>query len=66
MLTRIKLGRSAVHTNIQHDKSKLEDLTVLQHSPDLLNNVKIGQDHLQHIMKHIPFYGGCGHYGQVA
>ena len=44
---------------------KLEDLTVLKHSPDLLNNVKIGQDQLQLIMKDILFYGGCGHFGQV-
>ena len=36
---------------------KLEDLTVLKRSPDLLNNVKIGQDQLQLIMKHILFYG---------
>ena len=44
---------------------KLEDLTVLKRSPDLLNNVKIGQDQLQLIMKHILFYGGCSHFGQV-
>ena len=44
---------------------KLEDLTVLKRSPDLLNNVKIGQDQLQLIMKHILFYGGWGHFGQV-
>ena len=44
---------------------KLEDLTVLRCSPDLLNNVKIGQDQLRHIMKHILFYGGCSHFGQV-
>ena len=44
---------------------KLEDLTVLKRSPDLLNNVKIGQDQLQLIMKHILFYGGCGHFRQV-
>ena len=37
---------------------ELEDLMVLKHSPDLLN-VKIGQDQLQLIMKHILFYGGC-------
>ena len=37
---------------------------VLKRSPDL-NNVKIGQDQLQLIMKHILFYGGCGHFGQV-
>ena len=43
----------------------LEDLTVLKRSPDLLNNVKIGQDQLQLVMKHILFYGGYGHFGQV-
>ena len=32
---------------------KLEDLTVLKRSPGLLNNVKIGQDQLRLIMKHI-------------
>ena len=41
----------------------LEDLTVLKRSPDLLNNVKIGQDQLRLIMKHILFYGGYGHFG---
>ena len=46
-------------------KYLLEDLTVLKRSPDLLNNVKIGQDQLQLIMKHVLFYGGCGHFGQV-
>ena len=44
---------------------KLEELTVLKRSPDLLNTVKIGQDQLQIIMKIILFYGGCGHFGQV-
>ena len=44
---------------------KLEDLTVLNRSPDLFNDVKIGQDQLQLIMKHNLFYGGCGHFGQV-
>ena len=34
----------------------LEDLKVLRRSPDLLNNVKIGQDQLQLIIKHILFY----------
>ena len=32
---------------------KLEDLKVLRCSPDLLNNVKIGQGQLQLIMEHI-------------
>ena len=44
---------------------KLEDLTVLKRSPDLLNNVKTGQDQLGLIMKHILIYGGCSHFGQV-
>ena len=43
----------------------LEDLTVLKRSPDLFNNVKIGQDQLGLIMKHILIYGGCSHFGQV-
>ena len=34
---------------------KLEDLKVLRHSPDLLNNVKIGQGQLQLIMEQILF-----------
>ena len=37
-------------------KRKLEDLKVLRRSPDLLNNVKIGQGQLQLIMKQILFY----------
>ena len=37
--------------------SKLEDLKVLRRSPDLLNNVKIGQG--------FTIYGGCRHLGQV-
>ena len=36
--------------------TKLEDLKVLRRSPDLLNNVKIGQGQLQLIMKQILFY----------
>ena len=35
---------------------KLEDLKVLRRSPDLLNNVKIGQGQLQVIMEQILFY----------
>ena len=31
----------------KNNNSKLEDLTVLKRSPDLLNNVKIGQDQLR-------------------
>ena len=46
---------------------KLEDLNVLRRSPDLLNNVKIGQGLLQLIMEQILFYNiwGCSHFGQV-
>ena len=39
------------------NKTKLEDLMVLKRSPDLLNNVKIGQDQLRLMMNHILFYG---------
>ena len=38
---------------------------VLKRSADLLYNVKIGQDQLGLIMKHILIYGGCNHLGQV-
>ena len=38
---------------------------VLKRSPDPLYNVKIEQDQLKLIMKHILFSGGCGHFGQV-
>ena len=45
---------------------KLEDLKVLRRSPDLLNNVKIGQGQLQLIMEQILFYHiCCRHFGQV-
>ena len=39
--------------------SKLEDLKVLRRSPDLLNNVKIGQGKLQLIMEQffLPYMG---------
>ena len=36
-------------------RRKLEDLKVLRRSPDLLNNVKIGQGQLQLIMEQILF-----------
>ena len=39
---------------------KLEDLKVLRRSPDLFNNVKIGQGQLQLIMEHILFYHKWG------
>ena len=40
-----------------HAFLKLEDLMVLKRSPDLLNNVKIGQDQLQLIIQHIFLIG---------
>ena len=45
--------------------SLLEDLTGLKRSPDLLNNVRISQDQLWLIMKHILSYGRGGHLGHV-
>ena len=60
--------KAQINSQVQrHSKYKieLEDLTVVKRSPDLLNNVKIGQDQLRLIMKHILFYGGCDHSGQV-
>ena len=45
---------------------KLEDLKVLRRSPDLLNNVKIGQGQLQLIMEQLLFYHiCCRQFGQV-
>ena len=38
------------------DIAQLEDLKVLRRSPDLLNNVKIGQGQPQLIMEQILFY----------
>ena len=40
---------------IHRHKMELEDLKVLRRSPDLLNNVKIGQGQLQLIMEQILF-----------
>ena len=39
----------------EYQKQILEDLKVLRRSPDLLNNVKIGQGQLQLIMEQILF-----------
>ena len=44
---------------------ELEDLKALKRSPDLLNNVKIGQDQLRFKMKQILFYGGWGYFDKV-
>ena len=45
---------SDIFSGLNH--AKLEDLKVLRRSPDLLNNVKIGQGQLQLIMEQILFY----------
>ena len=46
-----------MQTNKEHKPMKLEDLKVLRRSPDLFNNVKIGQGQLPLIsIKHILFY----------
>ena len=42
--------------DISPSKIQLEDLKVLRRSPDLLNDVKIGQGQLQLIMEQILFY----------
>ena len=46
---------------------KLEDLKVLKHSPDLLNNVKIGQGQLRLIIQtyFVLPYMGSGHFDEV-
>ena len=41
---------------LQKRMKRLEDLKVLRRSPDLLNNVKIGQSQPQLIMEQILFY----------
>ena len=47
--------------------NKLEDLRVLKRSPDLLNNVKIGQGQLRLIIQtcFVLPYMGNGHFDQV-
>ena len=46
---------------------QLEDLKVLKRSPDLLNNVKIGQGQLRLIIQtyFVLPYVGSGHFDQV-
>ena len=47
---------------------ELEGLKVLKRSPDLLNNVKIGQSQLRLIIETyfvLPYMGGCSHFGQM-
>ena len=48
-------------------KIKLEDLTVLKCSPDLFNNVKIGQSQFRLIIQtyFVLPYMGNGHFDQV-
>ena len=48
-----QIGKYLGSTPIKNEK--LEDLKVLRRSPDLLNNVKIGQGQLQLIMEQILF-----------
>ena len=43
------------HNFSSSSNKKLEDLKVLRRSPDLLNNVKIGQGQLQLLMEQILF-----------
>ena len=50
-------GNLSLFRNKFNKLIKLEDLMVLKRSPDLLKNVKIGQDQLRFIMKHILFMG---------
>ena len=49
------------------NKNKLEDLKVLKRSPDLLNNVKIGQGQLWLIIQtyFVLPYMGSGNFDQV-
>ena len=46
----------AIYGHLSQLFCKLEDLKFLRRSPDLLNNVKIGQGQLQLIMGQILFY----------
>ena len=55
------------HPDISYSSSKLEDLKVLKRSPDLLNNVQIGQGQLRLIIQtyFVLSYMGSGHFDQV-
>ena len=53
---RIRTDDMQMFMYLTANEGKLEDLKVLRHSPDLLNNVKIGQGQLQLIMEQILFY----------
>ena len=54
--SQIKYWLSRLEFTNHLSEKQLEDLKVLRRSPDLFNNVKIGQGQLQLIMKHILFY----------
>ena len=54
-----KISGSAHDWDVKY-QLKLEDLKVLRRSPDLFNNVKIGQGQLLLIIKHILFYNIWG------
>ena len=55
MAYREKLSDIIVLEKCEFYSTKLEDLKVLRRSPDLLNNVKIGQGQLQLITEQILF-----------
>ena len=55
MSTVMSIIHSKLFDNKSCHKQRLEDLKVLRRSPDLLNNVKIGQGQLQLIMEQILF-----------
>ena len=50
------LDISSKNNDFGFNKFKMEDLKVLKRSPELLNNVKIGQGQLRLIIKHNLFY----------
>ena len=57
----------AFHMNpifLKDQNITLEDLKVPRRSPDLFNNVKIGQGQLPLIFC-FTIYGDCSHFGQV-
>ena len=54
-----------MNTDSDCQKDKLEAMKVLRRSPDLFNNVKIGQGQLRLIIKYILLYGGCSRFGKV-
>ena len=63
----IKYRNYKIRKKIIGNKLKLEDLKVLKRSPDLLNNVKIGQGQLRLIIQtsFVLPYMDSGHFDQV-